>query len=103
MAQPLTTDVPTYVIRGVDSLQFDIFYKKQKAIKKAIKMASEYAGVTFQVIERQNWNEKIIFSITLDCNTGFENLPCLYKAMVDVFQEKLNKTKFWRKVDGSSD
>lgn len=103
MTLPFTTDIPTYVIRGESSLQLDVFNKKQKAIKAAIKMASEYSGITFHVIEKQNWSEEVIFSITLNYTTKFENLPLLYKGIVDVFQAKLNKIKFWRKADGSSD
>jgi hypothetical protein len=99
MKQPFTTDSPVYAIRGMDSCQFNVFNKRAKAISNAIKMAAEYPGNTFQVFEKRNWEEKVIFSINLDLSYKFEDVQTFYQAMIEVFKSKLNKTKFWRSSD----
>jgi hypothetical protein len=99
MTQPFTTDIPIYVIRGGDSCQFNVFNKRSKAIKNAIKMATQYSGTSFQVIEKRNWEEKVIFSINLDVSHKFEDIQTFYQAMLEIFKSKLSKTRFWRKTD----
>ena len=66
MVQPFRTSTPQYVVCGTDDQHFDIFNKKRKAIKKALEMAMEYPGTTFQVCEKINWESKVIFSINID-------------------------------------
>lgn len=103
MVQPFRTSTPQYVVCGIDGQYFNIFNKKSKAIKKALEMAMEYSGTTFQVCEKINWESTVIFSINIDVKLKFEDIPDYYDNIIDLCRIKLNKMKFWRKPDGSSD
>lgn len=103
MVQLFRTSTPQYVVCGTDDQHFDIFNKKRKAIKKALEMAMEYPGTTFQVCEKVNWESKVIFSINIEVKCKFEDVPDYYHNIIDLCRNKLDKMKFWRKPDGSSD
>lgn len=103
MVKPLQTSIPQYCVCGIDGQHFDIFNKKKKAIKKAIEMAMEFPNTTFQVLEKVNWESTVIFSININVQNKFENIQDYYCGLIDLCNAKLNKMKFWRKPDGSSD
>lgn len=96
-----TIAVPRYALESAKGDHLDIFNKRVNAIKAAIKMASEYPGNTFVVVKKHMHKRKVIFSFKLDVQLNFEDVHSFNQAMIDVFQAKLNKTRFWRKKDGS--
>lgn len=97
MAQPYSIAVPRYQIRGLKGEVFDIFNKKVNAIKAAITMATDYPGATFQVVKKVFNKEKVVFSFKIETQMDFNDLQDVYRNIIDVYQKKLDKTKFWRK------
>lgn len=98
-----TIATPRYAVESVKGDYFDIFSKRVNAIKAAIKMAAAYPGTTFVVVKKVNHKRKIIFQFKVDLQMDFEDLQDVYRSIIDVFQKKLDKTKYWRKSDGIND
>lgn len=96
---PMTGAAPRYRIQGVKGEYFDVFSKRANAIKAAIKMATEYPGTTFVVVKKTNVTEKTIFSFKIEVDFQFDDIQDVYGGVVEAFQKKLNKTKYWRKPD----
>jgi len=100
MPKPYTIATPRYRIEGVKGEYYDVFNKRANAIKAAISMAVEYPGATFLVVKHVFHKTKVIFKIKIDSQFEFEDLQNVCNGMIDTYQKKLDKTKFWRKSDG---
>lgn len=100
MTKQVTFGTPRYRIEGAKGEYFDVFKKRANAIKAAIKMASEYQGTTFLVVKQFGHKEKIIFRFKMESNFDFNDLQDICRGVISVYQQKLNKTKYWRKSDG---
>jgi len=96
---PITGATPRYRIESVKGQYFDVFAKKANAIKAAIGMAAEHPGTTFLVVKTSLLKRKIIFRFKLEVEYQFDDLQDVYRGIIDVYQEKLDKTKYWRKPD----
>ena len=101
MRCPITAATPRYRIEGVKGEYFDVFGKRANAIKAAIKMATEYPGTTFVVVKKVNLKDKVIFRFKIEAQCEFDDLQDMYRSIIEVYQEKLDKTKYWRKPDDS--
>lgn len=99
MAKAYSIAVPRYQIRGIRGDVFDVFNKKTNAIKAAIQMAIEYPGTAFQVVKRVFKKETVVFSFKIETQTDFYDLQDVYRSIIEVYQKKLAKTRFWRKPD----
>jgi hypothetical protein len=99
MKKASTGATPRYRVEGVKGEYFDVFNKKANAIKAAIAMAVEYPGTTFLVRKKSLIKEKIIFSFKIEANYQFEDLQDVFKGVIETYQTKLDKTKYWRKSD----
>ncbi len=95
----MTGATPRYRVEGVKGEFFDVFAKRANAIKSAIAMAVEYPGTTFVVVRTTMVNRKIIFKFKIDIESQFKDIQDVYRGLLEVYQEKLNKTKYWRKSD----
>ena len=101
MRKVFTAATPRYRIEGVKGEYFDVFSKRANAIKAAIKMATEYPGTTFVVVKKVNLKDKVIFRFKIEVGLEFDDLQDVYRSIVEVYQKKLDKTKYWRKPDDS--
>lgn len=99
MVKPYSIAVPIYQIRSVKGNVFDVFNKKTNAIKTAVKMAAEYPGTTFQVFKKVFHKETLVFSFKIEAQVDFDNLQDMYRGIIETYQKKLTKTRFWRKSD----
>ena len=97
MANPFTIATPRYKIEGVKGEYYDVFNKRSNAIKAAIGMAIEYPGATFLVVKHVSHKTKVIFKIKIESQFEFEDVQNVYSGIIDLYQKKLDKTKFWRK------
>jgi hypothetical protein len=95
----MTGESPRYRIEGVKGEYFDVFSKKANAIKAAIALAVEHTGTTFLVVRTTLVKKKVVFSFKLEAEYKFDDIQDVYQGIVDVYQKKLNKTKYWRKPD----
>ncbi len=95
----LTARIPRYRVEGVKGEYFDNFNRRKNAIKAAIKLAVEYPGATFVVVKKVNLKDKIIFRFKLEIEYQFNDIQDVLHGVVEVYQEKLDKTKYWRKSD----
>jgi len=100
MTKQPTFGTPRYRIEGVEGEYFDVFKKRVNAFKRAIKMASEYPGTTFLVVKITGFKKKIIFKFKIENSFEFKDLQDVYRSIIEVYQKKLDKTKYWRKLDG---
>ena len=100
MTKQVTFGTPRYRIEGVSGEYFDVFKQRANAIKAAIKMATEYPGTTFLVIKRVVHEDQVIFKFKIETTFEFDSLQDVYNGIIEVYQQKLDKTKFWRKSDG---
>lgn len=102
MTKKATTGTTSrYRIEGVKGEYYDVFNKRANAIKAAIAMAVEYPGTTFLVVKKSILKQKVIFSYKIESNFVFEDLQAVYGGVIEAYQNKLNKTKYWRKPDDS--
>ena len=101
MPKALTARTPRYRIEGVKGEYFDIFSQRKNAIRAAIKLASEYPGTTFVVVKKVNLKDKIIFRFKVEMEFQFDDIQDVLHGVVEAYQEKLDKTKYWRKPDDS--
>lgn len=99
--KPSTGATPRYRIEGVKGEYFDVFNKKANAIKAAIAMAVEYPGTTFLVNRKSLVSEKIIFSFKIEADYRFDDVQDVYNGIIEAYQSKLDKTKYWRKPDAT--
>lgn len=99
MTKQPTFGTPRYRIESVKGKYFDVFKKRANAIKAAITMASEYPGTTFLVVKVVGFKSKVIFKSRIENDFTFSDLQDVYRSMIEVYQKKLDKTKFWRKLD----
>jgi len=99
---PMTGATPRYRLEGVKGEFFDVFAKRANAIKAAIKMATEYPGTTFLVVRTTLLKKKVVFKMKIEMDFQFSDIQDVYGGMVDVYQHKLDKTKYWRKADVST-
>jgi hypothetical protein len=90
---------PRYRIESVKGDYFDVFSKRKNAIRNAIKLAIEYPGTTFLVIKKVNQKDKTIFRFKIEVDFDFDDLQDVYGGVIEVYQNKLDKTKYWRKSD----
>ena|ERR1700674_3517842 len=97
--KPTTAATPRYRIESVKGDFFDVFNKRINAIKAAIKLAAEYPGTTFVVVKKVNFKDKTIFSFKVEVNCEFDDIQDMYQGILEAYQEKLNKTRYWRKSD----
>jgi hypothetical protein len=96
-----TPATPRYRIEGVKGEYFDVFSKRANAIKAAIKMATEYPGATFVVVKKVNLKDKVIFRFRIEIDFEFDDVQDMYRGIIEAYQEKLDKTTYWRKPDDS--
>lgn len=99
---PMTGATPRYRLEGVKGEFFDVFAKKANAIKAAIEMATEYPGTTFLVVRTTLLKKKVVFKMKIEMDFQFDDIRDVYGSMVGVYQQKLDKTKYWRKPDVST-
>lgn len=97
----MTGATPRYRIQGVKGEYFDVFNKRANAIKAAIQMASEYPGTTFLVVKKTLFKEKIVFRFKIESEFQFDDLQAVCNGVIEAYQKKLNKTKYWRKPDAT--
>lgn len=95
----MTGATPRYRIESVKGQYFDVFAKKVNAIKAAIGMAVEYPGTTFLVVKTTVLKKKVIFRFKVETEFQFDDLQDVYRGIIEVYQQKLDKTKYWRKSD----
>jgi hypothetical protein len=100
-SKSFTPATPRYRVEGVKGEYFDVFSKRANAIKAAIKMATEYRGTTFVVVKKVNLKDKVIFRFKIEADYQFDDLQDVYRSIIEVYQKKLDKTKYWRKPDDS--
>lgn len=103
MIKPFTIATPQYAIESIKGDHFNIFSKRNNAIKNCIKMATEFPGATFVVIKKTFNKRKLIFSFKLEIQSDFEDVQTIYSSLTEVYQKKLDKTKYWRKSNGFGD
>jgi hypothetical protein len=96
---PMTGATPRYRVEGVKGEFFDVFAKKANAIKAAIGMATEYPGTTFLVVRTTTVKKKIVFKFKLEIEYQFDDIQDVYRGIIETYQAKLDKTKYWRKPD----
>lgn len=101
--KPFTLATPRYAIENSKGDNLDIFRRRANAIKAAIKLAVEYPGTTFVVVKKVFRKKKVIFSFRIDAQLDFDDVQDFYRSIIEVYQKKFNKTRYWRKSDGSSD
>jgi ATP-dependent Clp protease ATP-binding subunit ClpA len=101
MPASFTPATPRYRIEGVKGEYYDVFSKRANAIKAAVKMAAEYPGTTFLVVKKVNLKDKVIFRFKIETEFKFDDLQDVLRGIVEVYQEKLDKTAYWRKPDDS--
>lgn len=99
MHKALTAKTPRYRVEGVKGEYFDTFSQRKNAIKAAIKLAVEYPGATFVVVKKVNLKDKIIFRFKVEIEFQFDDIQDVLRGVVEAYQEKLDKTKYWRKPD----
>lgn len=97
--KPFTIATPRYRIEGVKGEYFDVFNKRTNAIKAAIKMASDYPGTTFLVVKCVFHKRKVVFNYKVETQFDFDDMQDVYRGIIEVYQKKLDKTRFWRKSD----
>ncbi len=97
----MTGATPRYRIQGVKGEYFDVFNKRANAIKAAIQMATEYPGTTFLVVKKTLLKEKIVFRFKIESEYQFDDLQAMCNGVIEAYQKKLNKTKYWRKPDAT--
>lgn len=98
MPKTMTAGTPRYRVEGVKGEYFDVFNKRKNAIKAAIKLATEYPGTTFLVIKK-TLKDKIVFRFKIEVDFQFNDIQDFYRSVIEAYQEKLDKTKYWRKPD----
>jgi hypothetical protein len=98
-----TIATPRYAVESANGTHLDIFSKRVNAIRAVIRLASEYPGNTFVVIKKVHRKRKTIFSFKIDVSMDFEDARDVYQGVVDIYQKKFNKARFWRKLDESGD
>lgn len=102
MPKVFTAATPRYRIEGVKGEFFDVFNKRKNAIKAAIQMATDYPGATFLVVRYANLKKKVIFRFMIEADFSFDDIQDVYRGVIEAYQKKLDKTKYWRKPDVSS-
>lgn len=95
----MTGASPRYRVEGVKGEFFDVFSKRANAIKAAIALATEHTGTTFLVVRTTFLKKKVVFQFKLEAEYQFDDLQDVYQGIVDVYQKKLDKIKYWRKPD----
>lgn len=100
MSKTLSTGTPPrYRIEGVKGEFFDVFAKRANAIKAAIALAIEHPGTEFLVVRTTLVKKKVVFRFKLEVEYQFNDLQDVYRGIIEVYQKKLDKTKYWRKPD----
>jgi len=99
MSKIMTGSSPRYRVEGVKGEYFDVFAKRANAIKAAIVLATEHPGTTVLVVRTTLLKKKIVFRFKIETEYQFDDLQAVYQGIIDVYQEKLDKTKYWRKPD----
>ena len=100
MPKAFTIAVPRYRIENAKGDFFDVFNKRVNAIKGAIALAAEYPGNTFLVVKVVYQKRKVIFRFQVEPQFDLDDIKDVYQGIIDVYQKKLKKTRFWRKSDG---
>ena len=98
-----TIATPQYFVKSVKGDFFNIFNKRENAIKEAIKMAFDYHQTTFIVTKKVLTKEKKIFSFKFDSEFEFDDFQTIHNAILNNSRMKLDKTKFWRKNELNED
>jgi len=98
-----TLATPRYAVESANGTHCDVFNKRANAIKAAIELAAEYPGTTFQVVKKAMHKRKIIFSFMVSVQMDFDDLQSVYGGIAATFQKKLDKTRYWRKLDEPGD
>lgn len=96
---PSNGESPRYRIEGVKGEFFDVFAKRANAIKAAIALATEHHGTEFLVVRTTLVKKKIVFRFKLEAEYQFDDLQDVYSGIIEVYQKKLDKIKYWRKPD----
>ena len=98
---PMKGSTPRYRIESVKGQYFDVFAKRANAIKAAIAMAVEYPGTTFLVARTTLVSRKVIFKFKVEFEFAFDDIQDVYRSVIETYQQKLDKTKYWRKPDAT--
>lgn len=96
---PMTGATARYRVEGVKGEFFDVFAKKANAIKEAVVLATEYPGTTFLVVKTTLVKRKVIFKFKIETEFRFDDVQDVYRAIIETYQQKLDKTRYWRKPD----
>lgn len=99
----ITLATPRYAVESANGTHCDVFNKRANAIRAAIKLAAEFPGMTFQVVKKVMHKRKVIFSFMLEVQADFDDLQDVYGGIMGAYQQKLNRMRFWRKLDEPSD
>lgn len=95
----MTGSSPRYRVEGVKGEYFDVFSKRANAIKATVALATEHPGTEFLVVRTTLLKKKVIFRFKLESEYQFDDLQDVYRGIIEVYQEKLDKIKYWRKSD----
>lgn len=95
----MTGSSPRYRVEGVKGEYFDVFAKRANAIKAAVALAVEHPGTTFLVVRTTLIKKKIVFQFKIEAEFQFDDLQDVYRGIIEVYQKKLDRTKYWRKPD----
>ena len=99
MKASFTIATPRYIIESELGDHLDVFSKRANAIKNVIKLAAEYPGTVFHAVKKVNGKRTVIFSFGVKMQMDFQDLQDVYRSIIEAYQKKLDKTRYWRKSD----
>jgi hypothetical protein len=94
-----TNATPRYFIQSEKGDHFNIFKRRENAIKACINLAFEFPGNTFIVVKKVYSKNKNIFSFNLTSQFDLTDIKLVYSGIMEASQSKLEKTRFWRKAE----
>jgi hypothetical protein len=98
-----TLATPRYAVESASGTHCDVFNKRANAIRAAIQLATEYPGMTFQVVKKAMHKRTVVFSFMMEVQADFDDMKDVYGALMGAAQKKLNHIRFWRKLDEPGD
>lgn len=99
MEQGFSTATPRYEVRSPGWEHLEVFESAWLAYQCVFDMALKYPDTDFIVVEKINWEEKVIFKLKCELGGGLNNVQDFYRSMISLFQSKLVETVAWRRSD----